>query len=123
MVQILNDYRRLVALNPIQLLRDRLVSMISNEGPASEHEKHDFKRILAFTEQLLIKMLKDTPMTKNMHTFGEITAEENADQVVGTTCANVFDVRKATAKKGSGQLIVSTTLGETLQPAVKRSIQ
>lgn len=56
----------------------------------------------------------DQVANPKIHTFGEVIAEDDSDQVVVTTLADLFNIRKARASSRAAQLLGSMT-DETLQ--------
>lgn len=113
--QTLNENRtRLVdAITRLQLQLD---SMVSNDSQIREEERARLQEDVSVSKQCLevCKEASDQMSRQKIHTFGEVIAEGDSDQVVVTTLADLFDIRKARASGRAAQLLGSMT-DETLQ--------
>jgi hypothetical protein len=102
------------AISPI---RERLASIISTEGAERELEKSRLREDIDLSKQCLEVCQMATDQVhhhRKIHTIGDAQADHDSDQVVVTTIADLFDVRKAIAKNRSAQLVGSMD-GETLR--------
>ncbi len=106
------------AMSPI---RERLASIISTEGAEREHEKSRLREDIDLSKQCLEVCQMATDQVhhhRKIHIIGEAQVNDDSDQVVVTTIADLFDVRKAVAKNRSTQLVGSMD-GETLRQVSK----
>lgn len=96
-------------------LRERLELVIKGD-PDSEATRQQLQEDIDISKQCLdvCKAASDQVSQRKVHTIGEVIADGDSDQIVVTTLADLFDVRKATSKGRSAQLIGSMT-DETLQ--------
>ncbi len=98
-------------------LQERLASVTSNEGSDRERQISRLSEDISISKQCLevCQMASDqVHHHRKIHTVGEVIADDDTDQVVVTTLADLFDVRKVLAKSRSAQLVGSMT-EETLQ--------
>ena len=114
--QTLNETRRKI-IQTIGHLQERLVSASSIKGAEREHQMSQLREDLSISKQCLEVCQTATVEVhhhRKIHTVGEVIAEDDTDQVVVTTLADLFDVRKVLAKNRSAQLVGSMA-EETLQ--------
>lgn len=114
--QMLNESRRKF-IQTIRHLQERLASATSNEGAEREHQMSQLREDINISKQCLEVCQTATVQVhqhRKIHTVGEVIADDDTDQVVVTTLADLFDVRKVLAKSRSAQLVGSMT-EETLQ--------
>jgi hypothetical protein len=100
-------------LETISRLRERLVSITANGGPDGENETLRLQEKINCSK-LCLEVCKEASNQK-IH-IGEVIADEDCDQVVVTTLADLFNVRKVKAMNRSAQLVGS------MQPDVLREI-
>jgi hypothetical protein len=91
-------------------LQERLDTMDQNGGPERDLERLRLQEEINMQKQCLeaCKRVSNQVADKKVHTFGEIIAEGDSDQMVITTLADRFDVKKAWSKTNSAQMIGST---------------
>jgi hypothetical protein len=114
--QTLNESRRKF-IQTISHLQERLASVTSNGGAEREHLISQLREDISISKQCLEVCQTATIQVhhhQKIHTIGEVIADDDTDQVVVTTLADLFDVRKVLAKSRSAQLVGSMT-EETLQ--------
>ncbi|OAQ58982.1 hypothetical protein VFPPC_11477 [Pochonia chlamydosporia 170] len=112
--QALDDNRdRLAAISG--RLQERLQSLLLDDGPQRDEERLKLQEDINISKQCLevCKVAKEVSHQK-IYRIGEVVADGDSDQVVVTTLADLFDVKKALSKGNSVQLIGSMT-DETLQ--------
>jgi len=98
-------------------LQESLASVTSNEGAERERQMSRLREDISISKQCLevCQMATDKVQHhRKVHTIGEVIADDDTDQVVVTTLADLFDVRKVLAKNRSAQL-VGSMMEETLQ--------
>lgn len=97
-------------LKVISCLGERLQSMVTNEGAGNENERSRLQEDINISKQCLqvCKMAGEISSQK-IHRIGEAVAEDDSDQVVVTTLADLFEVRKAVSKGRSAQLVATLT--------------
>lgn len=100
----------------ITRLQARLASTELNDSHTREKERTRLQEDISISKQCLeiCREASDQVSNQKIHTFGEVIAEENSDQVVVTTLADLFDIRKARTSGRATQLLGSMT-DETLQ--------
>ena len=105
-------------LETIGRLRERLDSITFNGSPGGESETLRLQEEINFSKQCLevCKQAANQVSSQKIHIIGEVTADEDCDQVVVTTLADLFNVGKVKAMSGSAQLVGS------MQPEVLRDI-
>ena len=101
-------------------LRERLENLNANETPHADVERARLQNDIDMSNQCLevCKFASNQISSQKIHTVGEAVVEEDSDQMVVTTLADLFDVRKAISKTRSTQLIGSFQ-DETLQQLSK----
>lgn len=94
----------------IGLLRNRLESLVQNGGPENDNERSRLLADIDVSKQCIdvCKVASEVSRQK-VFTVGEVIADGNSDQVVVTTLADLFDVKKALSKDRSAQLVGSMT--------------
>lgn len=94
----------------ISHLRNRLESLLQNGGPGHENERLRLQKDIDISKQCLdvCKVASEVSRQK-IYRVGEAIADGNSDQVVVTTLADLFDVKKAHSNNSSSQLIGSMT--------------
>ncbi|KXX73059.1 hypothetical protein MMYC01_210529 [Madurella mycetomatis] len=113
--QALNE-SRVKVVETISRLQERLASVASNQGPERERQMAQLLEDINISKQCLevCGVAADQVHHRKIHTVGEVVADDDTDQVVVTTLADLFDVRKVLAKNRSAQLVGSMT-DETVQ--------
>ncbi|EGY20843.1 uncharacterized protein VDAG_02367 [Verticillium dahliae VdLs.17] len=108
--KVLSDNRNNVAEH-LGRLRERYDRLVSDGKAASDRETSRLEQdIKALKECLEVCELASGEVSRQrIHTIGEVVADGDSDQVVVTTLADVFDVKKALSKGRSAQLIGSMT--------------
>ncbi|KAK0732107.1 hypothetical protein B0H67DRAFT_566689 [Lasiosphaeris hirsuta] len=103
-------------LQTIGFLQQRLVSIISNESPERSRQEAQFRKDLDISKQCLevCKEAGEQVRFRKIHLFGEVVADDDNDQVVVATLADLFDVRKVLAKNRTFQTVGSMS-GETAE--------
>jgi hypothetical protein len=104
-------------IQTINRLQERLASVASNDGAERERQMSQLREDINISKQCLEVCQTATVQVhhhRKIHTVGEVIADDDTDQVVVTTLADLFDVRKVLAKSRSAQLVGSMT-EETLQ--------
>jgi hypothetical protein len=112
----LNESRRKI-IQTISHLQDRLLSATSIQGAERERQISQLREDLSVSKQCLEVCQTATAQVhhhRKIHTIGEVIADDDVDQVVVTTFADLFDVRKVLAKNRTAQLVGSMP-AETLQ--------
>ena len=115
-INTINETRRKF-IQTISHLQERLASAISNEGAEREHQMTQLREDISISKQCLEVCQTATAQVhhhRKILTIGEVIADDDTDQLVVTTLADLFDVRKVLAKNRSAQLVGSMT-EETLQ--------
>ena len=115
-IQAINESRRKF-LETINQLQDRLASATSTQGAEREKQMSQLREDINISKQCLEVCQTATAQVhhhRKILTVGEVIADDDTDQVVVTTLADLFDVRKVLAKSRSSQLVGSMT-EETLQ--------
>ncbi|SPO06905.1 uncharacterized protein DNG_09599 [Cephalotrichum gorgonifer] len=90
-------------------LRARLESAALDETSRGDDEKARLQGEIDNYRKCLevCKVAAKEVSRRKIHTVGEVIADGSSDQVVVTTWADLFDVKKATSKDNSAQLIGS----------------
>lgn len=105
--EALNDSRTKV-IETIARLQERLASVVSNQEPERERQMAQLLEDINISKQCLEVCEKASEQVdRKIHTIGEVVADDDTDQVVVTTLADLFDVRKVLAKNRSAQLVGS----------------
>ncbi|KAF9887226.1 hypothetical protein FE257_010480 [Aspergillus nanangensis] len=90
-------------------LQERLESVVLN-GDRSDKERLGLQEDIQISKQCLevCKMASEASRQK-IYRIGEVVADGDSDQVVVTTLADLFDIKKALSKGNSAQLVGSMT--------------
>jgi hypothetical protein len=96
-------------LETISRLRERLDSITSNGAPDGGSETVLLQEEINFLKQCLevCNQASNQVSSQKIHIIGEVTADEDSDQVVVTTLADLFNVGKVKATRRSAQLVGS----------------
>lgn len=107
--QALNDNRDNFSAIITQL-RDRLERLVLKNDPSDEKERSRLQEDINTSKQCLevCKAAKEVSSQK-IYRIGEVIADGDSDQVVVTTLADLFDIKKAVSKGNSAQLVGSMT--------------
>jgi hypothetical protein len=94
----------------ISQLRDRLESLVLKNNPSDEKERARLLEDINTSKQCLevCKAAKEVSCQK-IYRIGEVIADGDSDQVVVTTLADLFDIKKAVSTGNSAQLVGSMT--------------
>jgi len=105
-------------LETIGRLRERLESITSNGGPEDKRETLRLQEEIKIQKQCLevCRQASAQVSSQKIHIIGEVIADDDCDQVVVTTLADLFSVGKVKAMSRSAQLVGS------MQPEVLRDI-
>jgi len=106
--QMINDNRDKI-LETSRSLQERLSQLMSSSGPDHEQQRSQLQADLATYRECLevCDQVSKQVSYQKIHTIGEIIADDDTDQVVVTTLADLFDVRRVVAKNRSAQLVGS----------------
>ncbi|KIL83752.1 hypothetical protein FAVG1_13028 [Fusarium avenaceum] len=106
----LNESRDNLA-QTIGRLQERLESMATSGTPKSDLGYQQLEEDLKTSKQCLelCKNASEQVANQKVYTVGEMVADGDSDQVVITTLADLFDVRKASSTNRSAQWIGSLT--------------
>lgn len=96
-------------LETIGRLRERLDSAALKGGPDRDSETLRLQEEINFSKQCLevCREASNQVSSQKIHIIGEVVAEEDCDQVVVTTLADLFNVGLVKAKNRSMQLVGS----------------
>ncbi|KAI9368390.1 hypothetical protein BJX61DRAFT_546571 [Aspergillus egyptiacus] len=95
-------------------LQERLSSLVMN-GDRNSQERLALQEDIQISRQCLeVCNMASEVSRQKIYRIGEVVADGNSDQVVVTTLADLFDVKKAMSKDNSAQLVGSMT-DESLQ--------
>ena len=99
----------------INQLRRRLNSVLRDNTAGKDDERSELQADIEVSKQCLdlCKGAKEVSR-QTIYRIGEVVAEDDSDQVVVTTLAELFDIKKALSKDNSAQLVGSMT-SEDLQ--------
>jgi hypothetical protein len=91
-------------------LRKRLETLVQNEDPGNDNERLRLQADINISKQCLdvCKVASEVSRQK-VYRIGEVIADGDSDQVVVTTLADLFDIKKALSKDNSAQLVGSMT--------------
>jgi hypothetical protein len=94
----------------IDHLRKRLESLVQNDDPEKDNERSRLQADINISKQCLdvCKVASEVSRQK-VYRIGEVIADDDSDQVVVTTLADLFDIKKALSKGSSAQLVGSMT--------------
>jgi len=113
--QTLDESRDKIAAT-IRRLQERLDCTVSSEGPERDQQRLRLHEDIDISKQCLevCKEASNQVSYQKIHIVREVVADDDTDQVVVTTLADLFDVGKVLAKSRSAQLVGSMT-DDTLQ--------
>jgi hypothetical protein len=96
-------------LETIGRLRERLDSLTLDRASDGGSQTLQLQEEINFLKQSLevCKEVSNQVSSQKIHIIGEVIADEDCDQVVVTTLADLFNVRKVQAKSRSAQLVGS----------------
>jgi hypothetical protein len=91
-------------------LQKRLESLVRNEDPGNDNERSRLQADVNISKQCLdvCKVASEVSRQK-VYRIGEVVADDESDQVVVTTLADLFDIKKALSRNKSAQLVGSMT--------------
>lgn len=94
----------------ISHLRRRLESLIQDDNPEKDNERSRLQADINISKQCLdVCKVASEVSRQTVYRIGEVIAEGDSDQVVVTTLADLFDIKKALSKDNSAQLVGSMT--------------
>lgn len=94
----------------IGYLRKRLDRLIQDDDPEKDNERSRLQADINISKQCLdVCQVASEVSRQKVYRIGEVIAEGDSDQVVVTTLADLFDVKKALSKDSSAQLVGSMT--------------
>jgi hypothetical protein len=107
--QVLDGNRETLA-DTIGHLQKRLQSLVQNADPGNDNERLRLQSDINISKQCLdvCKMASEVSRQK-VCIVGEVIADGDSDQVVVSTLADLFDVKKALSTGRSAQLVGSMT--------------
>lgn len=90
-------------------LQERLNSVTFNGGPERESETLQFQKEIEIAKQCLdvCKEASQQVSSQKLNIIGEVIADDDCDQVVVTTLADLFNIAKVKAKNRTMQLVGS----------------
>jgi hypothetical protein len=92
----------------IAQLRSRLESLVSKNDPGDGKERSRLMEDIDASKQCLqLCDLANEVSSRKIYKIGEVVADGDSDQVVVTTLADLFDVKKALSRGKSAQLVGS----------------
>lgn len=111
---------RATFLGVINCLGQRLQSVVANQGDDNQKERLRLQEDINVSKQCLHMCKVASEMShEKVHRVGEALAEDNSDQVVVTTLADLFEVQKAVSRGHSAQLVATLT-PENFETVVQR---
>jgi hypothetical protein len=104
------DENRVRFTETMDLLRKRLEFLIQDDSPEKDKHRSQLQADINTSKQCLdvCKMASEVSR-QTVYRIGEVIAEGDSDQVVVTTLADLFDIKKALSKDNSAQLVGSMT--------------
>lgn len=97
-------------LQVIKCLGERLQSLVMEANGGNENDRARLKEdVNSFKDCLQVCKMASEISHQKIHRVGEAVAEEDSDQVVVTTLADLFDVGKAISRSHSAQLVATLT--------------
>ncbi|KAJ6181392.1 hypothetical protein N7485_000034 [Penicillium canescens] len=91
-------------------LRKRLESLVLNSDPRDDNERSRLQDDINISKQCLeICKVASNASCQKIYRIGEVIADGDSDQVVVTTLADLFDIKKAISRDHSAQLVGSMT--------------
>ncbi|RYP42956.1 hypothetical protein DL768_010164 [Monosporascus sp. mg162] len=111
----MESYRDSLA-ETIGRLRERLENLPAQDNPGADLERSRLQNDIEMSKHCLevCKLASREAASQKIHTIGEAIAEGDSDQMVVTTLADLFEVRKAFSRGRSAQLVGSMA-DETLR--------
>jgi hypothetical protein len=107
--QVLDENRDSFA-ETIGHLRKRLEALVKDDDPEKENERLRLQADINISKQCLdVCKVAGEVSRQKVYRIGEVIAEGDSDQVVVTTLADLFDIKKALSRDGSAQLVGSMT--------------
>ncbi|KAJ5166219.1 uncharacterized protein N7482_005000 [Penicillium canariense] len=105
----------------IDQLRTRLESLVLKNDPGDENERSRLLNDINTSKQCLeVCKVASEVSTQKIYRIGEVIADGESDQVVVTTLADLFDIKKALSQGNSAQLVGSMSEDALLHLAEKR---
>ncbi|KAI1839521.1 hypothetical protein JX266_014268 [Neoarthrinium moseri] len=94
----------------VSRLQARLDLMTLSAGPERDRHRLELQDDIKTSKQCVevCRQASEKVYSHKIHIIGEVAAEDDTDQVVITTLANLFDVKKVSARNRSAQLVGST---------------
>jgi hypothetical protein len=101
-------------------IQKRLNALVMNEGPGNDDERLKLEADLDTSKQCLdvCKVASEISRQK-IFRIGEVVADGDSDQVVVTTLADLFDIKRAQSTGNSAQLVGSMD-AETLRDVTEK---
>lgn len=94
----------------ISQLRSRLETLIMNNDPSDEKERARLQEDINSSKQCLeVCKVANEVSSQKIYRIGEVIADGESDQVVVTTLADLFDIKRAVSQGNSAQLVGSMT--------------
>ena len=107
--QALDEHRDSFA-ETIGYLRKRLDLLVQDDDPEKGNERSRLQADIKISKQCLdVCKVASEVSRQTVYRIGEVIAEGDSDQVVVTTLADLFDIKKALSKDSSAQLVGSMT--------------
>lgn len=104
-------------------LQGRLQALILNDNPKDDKERKRLLEDIDASKQCLeVCKVASEASSQKIYRVGEVVADGDSDQVVVTTLADLFDVKKAISKDRSAQLVGSMS-GEDLRFLAEKRYQ
>lgn len=118
--KVLDEYRDGFA-DTIGYLQKRLAFLIEDDGPAKDNARSGLLADVDVSKKCLeVCKVASEISRQTIFRVGEAIAEDSSDQVVVTNLADLFDIKKATSKNYSAQLVGSMTPENLLGLTEKR---
>jgi Fungal N-terminal domain of STAND proteins len=90
----------------ISYLQKRLESLVQNDGPEKDDERSRLQADIEISKQCLdVCEMASKVSHQKVYKTEEVIADSDSDQVVVTTLADLFDIKKALFKNSSAQLV------------------
>lgn len=115
--QTLEENQKRIAQTIVHL-QERLANLVVNGDPGESNERQRLQEDLNISKQCLeVCQMGNEVSSQKIFRIGEVVADGDSDQVVVTTLADLFDVKKALSTGNSAQLVGSME-GDKLQHLV-----
>lgn len=100
-------------------LQQRLRTLLSSDDTERSRQEDRFRADIDMSRRCLevCKLASEQVRFQKIHTIGEVVSDDDTDQVVVTTVADLFDVRRVLAKSRTSQIVGSMS-DETLLKAL-----